>query len=135
MKGMNDPRVWAQLTTPVTYLDSLPLDPFLGAIRAVSDDGSGNAAMAGIPYYQYYGTAWLHEVIQISLLSPDDFIAQWVMGSPGPSRVWSYGEWSIYKSLRDAGSPRVYDPSNGATSFGDIVRWENMERTLVAPIE
>ncbi|MCA9430290.1 MAG: prepilin-type N-terminal cleavage/methylation domain-containing protein, partial [Candidatus Omnitrophica bacterium] len=54
-----NPFVWSQLTTPVQYLTSIPIDEFLPADYAV--DGGGNGSGVRDPnnnVYRYYAAGW-----------------------------------------------------------------------------
>lgn len=123
-RGMNDPFIWGRLTTPISYLGSIPVDGFQGAAKAVDSAGAGAGAANPDPYYWYYAKGgWIQAIEDIHGVTADQLLGEWLFASPGPDKSWGYGEWSIWKVQRDQGFPRVYDSSNGTVSYGDIVKW------------
>ncbi|RJP32291.1 MAG: prepilin-type N-terminal cleavage/methylation domain-containing protein [Candidatus Omnitrophota bacterium] len=102
--GGMDERGLFRLTTPVAYMNSLPLDPFPSSqVRNWTEDnphfefGSGNATRAGV---QWPAQAYL-------IISPGPDLNEEVSGNDG----FPFGT-TIYS----------FDPSNGLSSTGDIVR-------------
>lgn len=119
----NDPFTWGRLTTPISYMGSIPVDGFQGAAKHVN-----NIALPANKFnYNYYGDGWHLEVAKAGpAYSPDNFLGQWIIHSPGPDKIHDYGEWITYIPERNAyggGSPREYDSSNGTVSQGDIIRF------------
>jgi prepilin-type N-terminal cleavage/methylation domain-containing protein len=110
--------VLAPLTSPVSYLSSIPADPF-----------QTNPEYRTHPFYYYwdndpqdpdedhdfpvfkkataeqYGTTWLRE-------------GDWFLGGIGPDQAW-YNDMSGRTVQQFRGL--IYDPSNGASSRGDII--------------
>ena len=129
VSGSNDPFIYGPLTTPVTYLGTIPLNPF-ESVRRVD-----NTPVQNHLCYHYYGQGWQKMAASAGAsYNSDNFLGQWIFLSSGPDHIFDYGEWSMYIPEREANggaSPREYDPTNGAVSSGDIVRWENMERSLL----
>lgn len=120
-----DPFIWGQLTTPISYMGTVPVDGFAGTTKADDPAGNGHRTdMVSIPNYRYYGPGWFSAVtIPNTTIPRNDFLAEYSIGSPGPDKSWSYGEWETLRSEQLAGFPRLYDASNGTVSFGDIVKW------------
>ena len=93
------------LTTPISYMSEIPHDPFHS-----TDPKGVEGWRAGM--YAYGGSP-----------RPSPFI--WILGSDGPDRVMntdpeafaSYSGFGKYASLLI-----LYDPTNGTTSAGDIIR-------------
>jgi hypothetical protein len=104
-----------RITTPIAYMSSLPVDPFL-------DEYSGNHAYE--PYYFYYGGmqpgtgGWGGFVddywTNMLMVQPgvrgasnsERIIARYHIRCLGPNQIW---DWSY-----------PYDPTNGTVSMGDI---------------
>ena len=124
VKGRNDPYIWGKLTTPIAYLTSLPIDGFNGSTGQADPNGAGyDPNIDRAPYYRYYGPGWNRDCLETYKLGADQFMGEWLIGSPGPDKSWGIAEWERYKGERDAGYPRLYDASNGTVSFGDICKW------------
>ena len=120
---------WSHLTSPVAYLTSIPLDPFLtqGMVRK----GGANLER----YYQFEAfvptkragsgpKTWRPRFRGLKDQGYD-----WVLHSWGPSRKYSNDmTWNDISSvLAGAGGPDVYpggyyDPTNGTVSSGWIIR-------------
>ncbi len=119
----NSPYVWGRLTTPIAYLGSVPIDGFGSATQyEITYPG-----FVFYPYYSYSGPGWFKAVMASTGKDRSAFSnAEWSALSPGPDKIFNYGEWIPYKPERanyGGASPREYDSSNGTVSFGDIVRW------------
>lgn len=90
------------LTSPVPYLSTIPVDPFL--------------KNAGRPYWMGYA--------QKRIATEDDRITAYSLSSTGPSRMhmlviyWFQPEILFYQYPF-----QTYDPSNGINSMGEIVFW------------
>lgn len=117
----------AWLTTPVAYLTGVSLDPFAPA------QGEGHALNREFPVFTYWDVPYT------------DYLRAHASFLGGPSEVWSdmpgmegrRGDWSLISYGPDrrfdaniiAGNPgdgralRVYDPTNGTISRGDIWRF------------
>ncbi|MCA9413954.1 MAG: prepilin-type N-terminal cleavage/methylation domain-containing protein [Candidatus Omnitrophica bacterium] len=129
-----NPRIWTQLTTPVQYVTSLPVDEFHVALS----DSQGNTRSEKNQTYRYYGAHWrclalggspgrFEESCQgIGNRWESEFEGGWIIYSPGPDKEHSFGEWSmhIYEG-RNKGYPLMYAPTNGTRSKGDLVYWGN----------
>ena len=112
--------VLAPLTTPVSYLSSIPLDPFIEKQGVERHGGNSvvfrwyiygdlevlDADIGGF-YVDIYNpkrnTSNLHGVRPLGT-------NEWVLLGHGPDRHMDSGTWGI-----------PYDSSNGLTSFGEIV--------------
>lgn len=140
--------VYSQLTTPNLYVKSIPLDEFNSADRAVDDAGAGaGTRVAANNVYRYYAARWRclasnHKapspigegceaansrgIVNGYPFDPDAaFAGKWIVVSPGPDRSHGYGEWIMYRPQLQAGSPRIYSPTNGTMSYGDLARYGN----------
>ncbi len=144
--------VYSQLTTPNTYLKSIPLDEFNVADRAVDDAGAGVGTRdVRNNVYRYYAARWRclasgpsngppkgpnpGEACDVKsgrgLVTgyPFDpelaFAGKWIVVSPGPDRSHGYGEWIMFKAALRGGNSRVYSPTNGTVSYGDLARYGN----------
>ena len=119
----NDPFMWGRLTTPISYMGSIPVDGFVGAQKHVD----GTPLPANKAGYNFYGTGWHRQVAKSGdAYGPDAFLGEWIIHSPGPDKIHDYGEWITFKAERanyGGASPREYDSSNGTVSQGDIVRF------------
>jgi prepilin-type N-terminal cleavage/methylation domain-containing protein len=149
--GEGDLHVYSQLTTPHAYLTAIPIDEFLPADRAVDDVGAGTGVRdPRNNVYRFYAARWRCQASfntvpnpvalakesctvtpaargLISLVPPFDpvvaFAGSWIVVSAGPDQSHGYGEWIMHKDLLRGGNPRVYSPTNGTVSYGDIARW------------
>lgn len=140
--------VYSQLTTPSTYLKAIPVDEFNSADRAVDDAGAGAGSRnVNNNVYRFYSARWrclasghkspsaLGEacsasnsrgVVNSYPFDPDAaFAGKWIVVSPGPDRSHGYGEWVMYKPQIQYGNPRIYSPTNGTVSYGDLARYGN----------
>ncbi len=93
-----------RLTTPITYINSLPLDPFF--LKQNSDPSSH--ARKGV--YDYVGREYAGDYWGFTGGSLAER-AQYFIRSSGPDAEASAIPWT---------SDSVYDISNGIMSFGDI---------------
>lgn len=100
-------KIWSQLTTPVSYMNSILLDPF-------KPDGEEGAAGNFAPYalYQYRN---IKEDFQLGAQDGDaDPKGAWLARSAGPNR-WFYSSPSrLYLGM-------AFDITNGVISNGDII--------------
>lgn len=138
--------VFSQLTTPATYLKAIPLDEFNVADRAVDDAGAGAGARdARNNVYRYYAARWCclasgnaagtGEVCKVTkgqgIINgyPFDpriaYAGKWIVVSPGPDKSHGYGEWIMFKPALQSGNHRIYSPTNGTVSYGDLARYGN----------
>lgn len=98
-----------RLTTPITYITSVPLDPFGG----------------------YFSNSHNVQVHSYTLgTAPDDHPVRWALASAGPDRnddtvpLFDYPGYSpnIWENPASGYSYYRYDPTNGTISKGDIIR-------------
>ncbi len=104
--------VLAPLTSPVTYMASIPLDPFQnhGHYYYVDNDPEFEGDDHDFPAYrpetaEFYGN---------NPLKPGD----WALGGIGPDQTWYGNSWT--DDISNARGSK-YDPSNGLNSRGDIM--------------
>lgn len=91
------------LTTPVSYMASVPHDPFINT-------DSAWAADAIYDTYDYVDTWSTRHFRGATMLNPSRRCAEWRTASAGPDGYMSYG--NVFS----------YSPTNGLISWGDIVR-------------
>ncbi len=111
------------LTTPVAYISSVD---FKDIFRARRGDTGNN--VESYLYFNYYfendplnGGNWINRISRKDLSTQGYCLASW-----GPDRLQNAIEW-VYIQTAD-GNPqgarnRIYHPSNGLVSSGDIGRW------------
>jgi type II secretion system protein G len=100
-------KVWAQLTTPVAYMNSILHDPFM-------PDGEEGAADNFAPWGLYHFRN-IKEDYRLGLQSGDaDPKGEWLMRSAGPTRWFHSSPARLYLWM-------AYDMSNGIYSNGDII--------------
>jgi len=125
--------VWRSLTTPVSYITSIPRDPFTEQSNRVKKDGSrGNYKFFN---YEYLSRKWMGTDTDTwgSWQICQSSGCPWFFKSLGPSRRATPSETigcGVAAGL--AGMPDVadkvkypgsfYDPTNGTMSFGMVVR-------------
>lgn len=138
-KPLATPLIYAQMTTPVAYVTSVPSDPFVekGMI------GTKNAYVKGTPFeYHSIRDSYAHYSANVPAV-PDGFKAaagkgfSWLMFSIGPSRrqtpdptisatgallAGGLAGWDSPNATDIKHPTYLYDPSNGTASFGYIVR-------------
>jgi len=119
------------VTTPVAYMTTLRLpDPFFTHQEtAVGEPGPTRS-------FKYYNTGYGPEKNTqlcwgnaVSVGEPADFpLPQggYILGSYGPDRAYNGGEWASagMTFVKDGtiGIDRLYDPTNGTVSAGDLIR-------------
>lgn len=105
--SMNEALTYAKLTSPISYLGSVPLDPFF--IGGVARQGHPKAE----PYFQYAGP---HSGVESPRPEWQPSGTIYTITSLGPDKEdqagWSYPHDKAYSI--------VYSMSNGLTSKGDI---------------
>ncbi len=112
-----------ELTTPVSYIASVDMDdPFVDRKWWQSYGDSGAHPM--YVYVNYHG-AWGNSYFKNQL---GEIPKGYGMTSHGPDKVDSGGvHWPLNVYLQDLGvdaaNVHIYHPSNGLTSYGDIVRY------------
>lgn len=123
-----------RLTTPVAYLPSLPFDPFGEDYLIPSGSGQPpvhSHAIAGsltTRYRMVTRQIWPGRQGMYSP-SPAEWLSTWPifstkLGAPEviPYLLTSIGPDRI-EDVIPPYSPRIYDPSNGTVSWGDVVRF------------
>lgn len=104
------------LTTPVSYLTSVPVDVFE---TVATSDGSP------LPFFDTYDYADVAGLEQVG--SPKGAGAtsgaMWRLSSAGPDRIQAYGgDTAVHGPVSTSNRMGVdYDPTNGSVSAGDIV--------------
>lgn len=112
------------LTTPITYLSSLPRDVFQDDTMADAVPAPGTTFMLdnntrGNHSYDYSSSSWAK--VGMDPGSTDRWQtsfgeSRWKIGSCGPDRIFFVNNDQNY------GFQSVYDPTNGTVSLGDIYR-------------
>jgi prepilin-type N-terminal cleavage/methylation domain-containing protein len=115
--GAVSPR-FIRLTTPIAYITSVFLDPFVNYGRIKTASG---ATANGYDTYDY--------ISALDFRPPDDTRgggitsgAIWRLVSSGPDGVMAYGGGTVTQDILWARFGVDYDSSNGTVSAGDIVR-------------
>ena len=117
--------VYSALTTPLAYMTSIPKDPF--AINVAASNTTGHENTYWLTYR--YGTIKTGDIVASNMKNDrcEAMGYRWYMCSMGPAKQLTTPE-GITKNqptnLLAGQLPLgcVYDPSNGTTSFGWIVR-------------
>ncbi|HNT36811.1 MAG TPA: prepilin-type N-terminal cleavage/methylation domain-containing protein [bacterium] len=103
------------LTTPVSFIKSVPQNPFGNKVDQENDLWA---------YFRYYSEYWKGFTSMTRPATP----RIWSLTSCGPNAVTNFGEYLIYgeavvNSINIWGFRGcIYDPTNGVVSDGDIVR-------------
>jgi len=140
---LKDPRAWRQLTTPVAYIGSVPVDPFGEARRILTGArllpwyGLGTGAVgvgnSGFPPSSI-GRGFPSDTWMLSGCGPDKFddtVAQdnsrgnrwnWAEGV----YPWADGRANDPVAVSEALSV-LYDPTNGTVSWGNLLRLGGMK--------
>lgn len=112
--GAVSPR-FIRLTTPIAYMTSILRDPFVNT-----------AEVRGSSTYDTYDYICAFDFLASTLLPNDKRGASitsgaaWRLASAGPDKQQFYG--GAYKGVAGNSKGVDYDPTNGTTSVGDIVR-------------
>ena len=127
---------WMQLTTPVAYISTIPVDPFgysrhvggAGYMRAIYELGSGRAGVgpAGRPWDIMVGfpsNTW-----EMNSNGPDKKDDTHNPNNTGKTLPWSDGQYPWVGN--DPNDPvaiseilsMLYDTTNGTKSAGDVIR-------------
>jgi len=116
------------LTTPVAYITSVPLNPFVM-----------KGMIAGGEYYEYADDDCWRRCVTLEIFGlplPDNFkgcdtTKLWVLVSVGPDLVDSGGGYLMFgekflntckSGIWQPADGAVYDPTNGTISNGDVIR-------------
>jgi type II secretion system protein G len=111
------------ITTPISYLTSLPGDPFDHFIA-----GGSSSGLVNNPNYRAYVYA-RGDLRAGPPYTGAEPTAVWNMSSAGPDNniafdtYWSQEEYRGFEALNNPSAPARYDPTNGTISQGDLVRW------------
>jgi prepilin-type N-terminal cleavage/methylation domain-containing protein len=112
------------ITSPIAYITNLPLDPFHVANKPIAE-GSSILATARNPIIREYlygnspqGSANANTVAAFELV-----YGGWRVWSGGPD----YGRRDIYLRNPTSDAMRIYDPTNGTISQGDIWRTQRSQ--------
>lgn len=116
--------VYARLTTPIAYISSPPKDGFMSSGVLVGGDSTLIRKMEYHPYYIYRGAGFrLYAAANRPDTDVEDWIGEYIFVSPGPDKSYNSGEFAMHRDYYNAGRHLEYDPTNGTTSWGDIVTW------------
>ena len=131
--------MWSRLTTPVSYMTTIPLDVFAEQGKKSQDGSDNNKALRDWLFYQYQRVAantLNGDYIGGMFETAANFGITWYVSSTGPSRRYSATNdqgRSVARALArestggganaQMGYPDMfYDATNGTMSFGYIVR-------------
>ena len=110
----NSKGLWAQLTTPIAYLSSIPTDTF-----QENHNHDGETGLEVGPTFTYASFGWIDATKQCR----DAFAGEWIMTSCGPDRFFHPGSWCFLKAYINNVDSGLYDASNGTVSEGDLALW------------
>jgi type II secretion system protein G len=121
--GYAGPGIYATgITTPITYLTSLPLDPFGGR------DAAGDLyAVYGTTKHYWYATKAYYDLRgftwNVTQSADTGQPAAWVLMSKGPDQAWARNP-PAGPGVDEVDRPSrwQYDATNGTVSAGNIVR-------------
>ncbi len=131
--GIRQNVVWMCLTTPVAYLSSIPLDPFVEKSNRIQKEGT----FGGVKYfnYQHITPVWFGTQTKTweGWLKCSGMGVTWLLNSYGPSRrLTPHPNIGQNEVGATAGLPTnanqirypdlFYDASNGTMSFGHLIR-------------
>jgi len=109
------------LTTPTSYISSLPKDPF--PTKVWDDTGLvGGPFAVGEPEAKrnYMTWLWPYGRRVIPGMTPVNANIYYALLSPGPTQAMTLGfEWAV----DELASKAIYDPTNGTISIGNITRF------------
>jgi prepilin-type N-terminal cleavage/methylation domain-containing protein len=112
----NQKRQFAILTTPVAYMTGIPSDPF-HTVNHAPDDMT-NMLFSGEPPQPFaYLTIGAHPNFGPITYQPSND------GRPTRYGIISLGPNRIFDSASRGGINDMYDPTNGTTSRGDVIRY------------
>jgi len=100
-----------RLTTPVTYLSSLPPDVFPGRRHGLAGTGT--------PYFYMHD----YRVIYLGKSQAQGHVAYHHRSLTGSDRAVQWTVWSFGPDLKDDHGVILYDPTNGTASVGDMMRF------------
>ena len=116
------------LTTPVSYISTVSFrDTFKAEQQNKSGDMTGNDQESYLYFYYYYEPEpispgnWMNQVNRQDLSTHGYCLSSW-----GPDRKQDAIEWVYIQSVsgdQQGANSRIYAPSNGLLSGGDIGRW------------
>lgn len=146
--GINGPSIWNPgepgvssrfiwVTTPVSYISSAPRDPFVNptigvALGPGAADPQPNPTYDGYDYVDAFSVSpggWLGGNRGASITSG----AEWHVVSAGPDRINAFGGGHTGSGALVNQRGVDYDPTNGTSSVGDIVRIGGSPGPLPAP--
>lgn len=126
--GFEEFRVWSQLTTPVAYLTSIPLDLFWA--RDVSIDAYSEKTRQPYGYHAPGKSGQWSEIYSACAANGIGYIIM----CPGPDQFFAYnthaGQRGVTPAMiaggRATAADIMYDPTNGIISYGDLFATNKM---------
>ena len=103
----------AYLTTPMSYLASVPMDYFNSNIRRKS-----NFYPPGHVPASYFATIWPKPAV-MNMIAATPAINAWILQSCGPDLWWAFIDFPATAYRYDP-IGHYYDPTNGTISAGDL---------------
>jgi prepilin-type N-terminal cleavage/methylation domain-containing protein len=124
-------RVPTYLTTPIAYLSSLTIDPFVTQDSTFSNICYPEGTNVGKRYSYYSLSRWnvpsrtpavqpyqIHAAGSDAWGGLEAWVGKWLLYSYGPDKRWSHGARATLLP---------YDPTNGTTSLGNIIRCQKKQ--------
>lgn len=118
------------LTTPIAYLTSLFLDPFVPQRQYTGSGTYIDIPAEEVEIMKYYGYSGRDDLGSVGTVgTPDNDtnspggVKWYILQSSGPDRVrCTLGSSVLTYGTPDAFSIRIYDATNGTVSFGSVYR-------------
>jgi prepilin-type N-terminal cleavage/methylation domain-containing protein len=107
------------ITTPIAYMTSIPLDPFFKQMLSAATSGFTGNSMNPIRREYQYSTSKYASTAPATLEAFEKIYGGWRMWTGGPD---GYRRDILLRQGNALTSMRIYDPTNGTMSFGDIWR-------------
>jgi general secretion pathway protein G len=130
--GCSDPwgtgyhsRLTSYLTTPIDYISSLPIDPFVTEENTFFNACYPEEAQVGKRYVYYNSRDLVKNLADywvVNGVGLEDWVGANVIYGYGPDRNWTNGTGSDPSCSSGLDTLVPYDPTNGTISFGNIVR-------------
>jgi prepilin-type N-terminal cleavage/methylation domain-containing protein len=108
-------RIPTFITTPIAYITSIPIDPFVSSNTTFSSTCYPEATQVG-KRYVYYQSKLHVEAWGDVWNGLEDWVGAWLFYGYGPDKTPFHGS---------AATLLPYDPTNGTVSAGNVIRCQN----------